>query len=67
MSILIDKLLSDKKDYQTTNNGELNGGWFIAKPLSPSLFCKEIIRRLKDAYRIITGRSFAVHYREDEN
>jgi len=66
MSILIDKLLSDKKDYPTTNNGELNGRWFIAKPLGPSLYTKEIKNRFKDAYRIIIGKSFAVHYREDE-
>ena len=44
----------------------IDGKWYIAKPLSKSLTQKDIWLRIQDAWRVITGRSFAVHYMKDE-
>ena len=57
MSTLIDNLL-----YLSTQNQEINGKWYIAKPYDISSF-KE---RLKDAYRVLIGKSQAYHFKEDE-
>ena len=55
MSTLIDK-------YNHDNVCEINGKWYIAKPLNyPSLR-----DRVKDAQRVLNGKSIAVHYKEDE-
>ena len=58
MSMLID-CVSDE------NQACIKGKWYIAKPLSyPSIL--SLLSRLRDAIRIITGKSIAVHYKEDE-
>ena len=55
MSMLIDCVSNE-------NQALIEGRWYIAKPL-PYL---SILSRLRDAIRIITGKSIAVHYKEDE-
>lgn len=42
-----------------------DGKWYVAKPL-PFYSYKIVLNRIKDAVRIIRGKSFAVHYKEDE-
>jgi hypothetical protein len=39
--------------------------WYITKPL-PFYSLKTKIQRLKDGLRVMNGKSFAVHYKEDE-
>ncbi len=56
MSKLIDTINND-------NQAEINGRWYIAKPHG-ILFIR---LRIKDAWRILLGKSIAVHYKEDEN
>jgi len=60
MSVLIDKLIS-RSDTQC----EMDGKWYIAKGYSYWTFQLQW-RRLKDALRILTGKSFACHYKIDE-
>ena len=57
MSTLIDNLL-----YLSSPNQEIDGKWYIAKPYDLRSF-KE---RLKDAYRVLIGKSQAYHFKEDE-
>lgn len=57
MSILIDELLELR-----TQNQEINGKWYIAKPYDLSSFKQ----RLMDAYRVLVGKSQAYHFKEDE-
>lgn len=56
MSILIDKFI-DKN-----NLCEINGKWYIAKPINKV----PLIARISDCIRILNNRSIAVHYKEDE-
>ena len=58
MSTLIDDLMI----LSSENQEILDGGWYIAKPYNISSF-KE---RLKDAYRVLIGKSQAYHFKEDE-
>jgi hypothetical protein len=44
---------------------EGNCGWYIAKP-TPFYGMCEIVSRIKDAYRVLIGKSLAYHYKEDE-
>lgn len=63
MSILIDELVRE-----TGVNGlnQLsNGYWYIAKPCG-FYGWKGLIERVKDAWRVLTGKSRAYHYAEDE-
>ena len=39
-----------------------NGDWWIAKPS----WEKPLAYRIKDAYRVLVGKSFACHYKQDE-
>jgi len=58
MSILIDQLLRDS----VNTMAEVDGKWYIAKSLEyPSLF-----HRLKEAFRVIRGKSRTYHYKQDE-
>lgn len=59
MSTLIDDLI----DLRTCNQ-EFNGAWYIAKPYEFFGFTA-FIRRLKDAWRVLTGKSRAYHFYED--
>jgi hypothetical protein len=63
MSILLDKLLKEA-DVSTTAQ-EKNLKWYIAKPL-PFYSLKTKLKRIKDGLRVVSGKSFAVHYKEDE-
>lgn len=58
MSTLIDDLMI----LCSENQEILDGRWYIAKPYNISSF-KE---RLKDAYRVLIGKSQAYHFKEDE-
>ncbi len=62
MSILLDKLLKEADTSNTTQAKDLK--WYIAKPLPYSLKTK--LKRIKDGFRVINGKSFAVHYKDDE-
>lgn len=56
MSILIDELIKDNEMV------EINGTWYIARPLNkPGL-----IQRIKDALWVLYGNARAYHYFEDE-
>lgn len=57
MSILIDNL---KEQFNT--NKEIDGKWYVAKCFSND----SLLYRLKDAWKILTNKAFAVHYKEDE-
>jgi len=57
MSILLDKLLEMEFDSKIL----VNGGKYIAKPMNKDF----LIIRIKDAYKVLTGKAFAVHYLED--
>jgi len=63
MSILLDKLLKEA-DISTTAQAK-NLKWYIAKPL-PFYSLKTKLQRIKDGLRVMNGKSFAVHYKEDE-
>ena len=60
MSKLIDDLMKD-----TCTNQEYGGYWYIAKPYKAFGF-KGFIDRAKDAWRVLTDKSRAFHYMEDE-
>lgn len=57
MSDLIDDLM-----ILQTQNQEINGRWYIAKPYD----LRSFKQRLKDAYRVLIGKSQAYHFKEDE-
>lgn len=62
MSILIDELI--KNDFDNMSES-YDGKWYIASPLKfRSIFIYLI--NFKDALRVLRGKSFAVHYKEDE-
>ncbi len=63
MSILLDKLLKEADTSITTQAKDLK--WYIAKPLT-FYSLKTKIQRFKDGLRVMNGKSFAVHYKEDE-
>jgi hypothetical protein len=63
MSVLLDKLLKEADTSNTAQAKDLK--WYIAKPL-PFHSLKTTIKRLKDGLRVMNGKSFAVHYKEDE-
>lgn len=57
MSILIDDLLN-----QTGVAQQFGNYWYIAKPYE-GFYLKQ---RIKDAWRVLTGKSRAYHYMEDQ-
>ena len=63
MSVLIDKLLAD--DMINSHQSEFDDGWFIAKPL-PFYYGIFDFKRFRDAWRILSGKSHAYHYKIDE-
>lgn len=63
MSILIDKFVIEHSF--TTPTHSIDDKWFIAKPLTSNNI-KDYFNRLKDAIRVIRGKSIAVHYKIDE-
>lgn len=63
MSILIDKFLKEASTSTTEQAKDLH--FYIAKPI-PFCSLKTKLRRIKDAIRVLRGKSFAVHYKIDE-
>jgi hypothetical protein len=63
MSILIDKLIKDNDGSIMTSCDD--NKWYIAKPVS-FYSLKTKINRFKDAFKVISGKAFAVHYKQDE-
>lgn len=60
MSILIDDLIG----YVTVNQ-EIDGKWYIAKCYDLQGLAG-LKHRIKDAYRVLIGKSRAYHFKEDE-
>lgn len=63
MSRLIDELVQETNNGITSQAKDLK--WYLAKPL-PFYTIKTKLKRIKDALRVINGKSFAVHYKVDE-
>ncbi len=63
MSILLDKLLKEADTSTTAQAKDLK--WYISKPL-PFYSLTTKLQRIKDGFRVMNGKSFAVHYKEDE-
>ncbi len=61
MSQLIDSIVMRAETFTETQSEELPGRWFVAKPIS--LF--SLRYRLRDAWRVLRGKAFAVHYARD--
>ena len=67
MSILIDKFIEQNAHNRT--HVEIDGRWYIAKGLHLRGMYPDIhglYNRLIDAIRVLRGKSFAIHYKEDE-
>ena len=62
MSVLIDKLLAE--DLLNKTECEIDGKWFIAKPMGYYRLLD--FRRFRDMWRILIGKSHAYHYKIDE-
>ena len=60
MSVLIDDII----EYAIVNQ-EINGKWYIAKCYDLRGF-EGLKHRIKDAYRVLIGKSRAYHFKEDE-
>jgi hypothetical protein len=60
MSILLDELLKEERIMTY-----IEPRWYMAKPI-PYYSIKTLLNRVRDAIRVIRGKSFAVHYKEDE-
>jgi hypothetical protein len=63
MSVLIDKLLKEVDASTTAQAKDLK--WYLAKPI-PSYSLKSKLKMIKDGLRVMSGKSFAVHYKQDE-
>lgn len=63
MSILIDKLLKETDNSVTSQAKDLK--WYIAKPISFKSL-RTTLKRISDGFRVMNGKSFAVHYKQDE-
>lgn len=63
MSILIDEMIEGEMNGAQTQH--IDGRWYVSKGLRLFTY-KTIFRRIKDAYRVLVGKSIAVHYKEDE-
>ena len=57
MSTLIDNLI-----FLSSQNQEIDGKWYIAKPYD----LRSFKQRLQDACRVLVGKSQAYHFKEDE-
>ncbi len=60
MSILIDKIING--NYPST---EIDGTWYRAKPEMGFTLGRKL-KQFKDALRVFSGKSFAVHYYSDK-
>jgi len=59
MSVLIDELINDK--IITSHKVYICKKWYIAKDIEYFSF-----KRIKEAYRVLIGKSRAYHFKEDE-
>ena len=59
MSVLIDVMVRNSHKFPAKE--EYNGRWYVAKPLE--IF--SVVGRLRDAWRVLIGRSRAYHYKRD--
>ena len=65
-SILIDELIkSDHCQVGITDEKTKKEKWYIAKPLKSGSILSKLMR-VYSAWLVLTGKSFAVHYKEDE-
>jgi hypothetical protein len=60
MSILIEHLIEENTQEHTGAMKKFGDKWYIAKPMNFFSF-----KRIKDAIRVLTGKSQAFHYMED--
>lgn len=70
MSKLLDSIISKESTNAVQSKFNLDDGkviWMISKPLSPSFSFRKYYMRIKDCIRILTGKSFAYHYFEDDD
>lgn len=65
MSTLIDSLVISSNNPNLMVHQEICGLYYIAKPCQLQGL-PGIIPRIKDAYRVLIGKSRAYHYKEDE-
>jgi len=65
MSVLLDCLFEQQKLFKT-NCQEIDGQWYCAKFLSSLLGNHFLKHRIKNAWRVLKGKSFAVHFKTDE-
>jgi hypothetical protein len=63
MSILIDKFYKEADNSNLSQAKDLK--WYLAKPI-PFKSLKTTLKRIGDGFRVINGKSFAVHYKQDE-
>lgn len=66
MSILIDELLGVYSPAGTPGYRRVKDKMYIAKPCDFYGVCT-LLLRIKDAFRVLIGKSKAYHYWEDEN
>lgn len=61
-SVLLDDIFKNEK-YVNTNLVEIGNNWYIAKPIGNY---HNFFRRIIASYRVLIGKSMAVHYKETE-
>ena len=59
MSILIDKFMTYEFDTKT----EINGIWYIAKPLT---IPTPLLARIVDAWNVLRDKHVVLHYKSEE-
>ena len=64
--LLIDKVVKDK--VLSSNLTEINGKWYIARPLrgGEKWVLIKGFRKLRACWRVLTDRGFVVYFKEDE-
>jgi hypothetical protein len=63
MSKLLEQVLIESKNCSWTKAADTK--WYIAKPV-PFYGIPTKWQCIKDGFRVMRGKSFAVHYKEDE-
>ena len=63
MSILIDKIITEVDMFNISQ--QKDSTWYLAKPI-PFYSWRTKYNQIKDGIRVMRGKSFAVHYKEDE-
>mgnify|MGYP001574774832 CR=1 FL=1 len=65
MSIVIDVLRVEIRQ-NTGTSVQIGKGWWLAKPVIAS-WEDTWVKRLKDAWRVLRGKSYAYHYAQDDS